>query len=136
MDSHKVSAFSRLEVVETGRRRRFSEDEKLRIVLESVAAPRLVSATARRHGISRSLLLAWRRAFRAETTEAALPAPAFVPAVIVPEPPAAPTQPGVRGPKPRERRIEIVLARGRRVIVDTGIDPDALARILDVVERR
>jgi transposase len=136
MDSHKVSAFSRLEVVETGRRRSFSEDEKLRIVLESAAAPRLVSATARRHGISRSLLLSWRRAFRAERIARPVSAPGFVPAVIVPEPPASPPRPDPRVPRPREGRIEIVLARGRRVIVEAGIDPEALARILDVVERR
>jgi transposase len=53
MDVHKHSAFERLEIVETGRRRRWSEDEKLRIVMESQSAPSLVSATARRHGISR-----------------------------------------------------------------------------------
>jgi len=59
MDSHTLSSrrLQRLEIVETGRRRRWSEDEKLRIVLESLQGPRLVSATARRHGISRSLLL-------------------------------------------------------------------------------
>ncbi len=55
-----------LNVVELGRRRRWSEDEKLRIVMESLEAPRLVSATARRHGISRSLLMAWRRALKVE----------------------------------------------------------------------
>ena len=37
MDSNKHSAqFERLEVVETGRRWRWSEDEKLKIVLESL----------------------------------------------------------------------------------------------------
>lgn len=57
MDSHKVSVLpERLTVVEFGRRRRWSEEEKLRIVLESLEAPRLVSAVARRHGITRSLL--------------------------------------------------------------------------------
>jgi transposase len=35
------------------------EDEKLKIVLESLQAPRQVTATARRHGVSRSLLLRW-----------------------------------------------------------------------------
>jgi transposase-like protein len=50
MDSHKFSAqVERLEVVETGRRRRWSEDEKLKIVLESLQTPRAVSSTARRH---------------------------------------------------------------------------------------
>jgi transposase-like protein len=43
MDSHKFSAqVERLEVVETGRRRRWSEDEKLKIVLESLQTPRAV----------------------------------------------------------------------------------------------
>jgi transposase len=66
MDRHTHSAkVERLEVVDTGRRRRWSEDEKLKIVLESLQAPRQVSATARRHGISRSQLLQWRRTLRA-----------------------------------------------------------------------
>src|SRR5262249_6534545 len=39
MDSDKISTqVGRLEVVETGRRRRWSEDEKLKIVLESSSA--------------------------------------------------------------------------------------------------
>ena len=65
MHRHTHRAFKRIEVVETGRRRRWSDEEKLKIVLESLASPRLVSATARRHGISRSQLV-WRRAFRVE----------------------------------------------------------------------
>ena len=69
MDSHKVSVLpERLTVVELGRRRRWSEEEKLRIVLESLEAPRLVSPTARRYGISRSLLMAWRRALKGTPT--------------------------------------------------------------------
>ena len=57
MDSDKISAqVGRLEVVETGRRRRWSEDEKLNIVLGSLQMPRQVAATARRYGFSRSLL--------------------------------------------------------------------------------
>lgn len=47
MDSDRRSAqVERLEVVDTGRRRRWSEDEKLKIVLESLQAPRQVAATA------------------------------------------------------------------------------------------
>ena len=71
MDSDRRSAqVERLEVVETGRRRRWSEDEKLKIVLESLQAPRQVAATARRYGISRSLLLRWRRLFQPEPKDA------------------------------------------------------------------
>ena len=135
MDSRTISASGKLELVETGRRRRWSEDEKVRIVLESLAGPRLVSATARRHGISRSQLLAWRRTLRAERSEAGL-APGFVPAVIVPEPPTATPQTASRLAKPGDDRIEIVLARGRRLIVGAGVDAAALSRVLDVLERR
>jgi hypothetical protein len=39
MDSHTTGALNRLEVMKTGRRRRWSE-EKARIVLESMAEPR------------------------------------------------------------------------------------------------
>jgi transposase len=64
MDSHmRTAQVERLEIVETGRRRRWSDAVKLKILLESFEAPRLVSATARRHGISRSQLSQWRRSF-------------------------------------------------------------------------
>jgi transposase-like protein len=66
MDGRKDSAqVQRLEVVELGRRRRWSAEAKLRIVEESFAGWRQVSATARRHGISPSLLFAWRKMYRA-----------------------------------------------------------------------
>jgi transposase len=130
MASHEHSdQVQRLDVVETGRRRRWSEDEKLRIVAESFNGPRLVSATARRHGISPSLLYTWRRAFRAERIGSEDEAPGFVPAMIIPEPRpdsgASPTG-----------RMEIVVAKGRRIIVDAGVDAAALARVIAVLDRR
>jgi transposase len=130
MDSHTHSAqFGRLEVVETGRRRRWSEDEKLRIVGESLSGPRLVSATARRYGISPNLLYTWRRAFRAERIGAEASAPGFVPAIVAsqPQPVTAATLTG---------RMEIMLANGRRIIVDSGVDAGALTRVIEVLERR
>ena len=60
-DSHLVS---RLELVETSRRRRWSVSEKMRIVEESLAGHRQASATARRYDISNSLLFRWRKAYR------------------------------------------------------------------------
>jgi transposase len=131
MDSHKHSAqVERLEVLETGRRRRWSDDEKLRIVLESMRAPRAISSTARRHGISRSLLMTWRRSFRPEPTGAEAEQASFMPAIIVAE--KAPTVPAA----PESGRMEIVVGKDRRVIVDAGVDATALARVLEVLERR
>jgi transposase len=131
MDSHKGSAqIERLEVVEMGRRGRWSEDEKLKIVLESLRAPRQVAATARRYGISRSLLINWRRSFRPERHDPERQQTAFVPAMVVPE--AAPTASAV----PTRGRMVIVIANGRRVIVDSEVNAIALARVLEVLERR
>src|SRR5260370_10535619 len=91
MDSDKRSTqVERLEVVDTGRRRRWSEDEKLKIILESLQTPRQISATARRYGISRSLLIRWRQAFRAERNDAAVQQIGFVPAMVAPALAAAP----------------------------------------------
>jgi transposase len=76
-------------VVETGRRRHRSEDEKFKIVLESLQAPRQVSATAQRYGLSRSQLLQWRLSFRAEHKGVAAQQIGFVPAVVAPKSEAA-----------------------------------------------
>jgi transposase len=132
MDRHTHSAkVERLEVVDTGRRRRWSEDEKLKIVLESLQAPRQVSATARRHGISRSQLLQWRRTLRARGTGAdAEQRIDFVPAVVVAE-----SQPPVTTPATWAGggAIEIEFARGARVRVTGAVDASALNAVIDAL---
>nr|WP_271596033.1 hypothetical protein [Bradyrhizobium sp. CCBAU 25360] len=50
-------------------------------------APRAVSPTARRYGISRSLLLTWRRSFGTRTSNTERPQPTFVPAMVMPNKP-------------------------------------------------
>jgi transposase len=125
MDSHNDSRhITRLEIVDTGRRRRWSDAEKLRIVGESFSGPRQASATARRHGISNPLLFAWRKAYR----EGRLgDAPAFVPAMIVPDQPEKIT--GLDS-----RRMEIMSVNGRRVVADCNVDIEALLRIIRALE--
>src|SRR5690606_40182742 len=49
---------------DVGRRRHWSDADKIRIVEESLRGYRQGSATARRYGISRSLLSIWRREYR------------------------------------------------------------------------
>ena len=129
MDSNKCSTqVERLGVVETGRRRRWTDDEKVKIVLESLQTPRAISSTARRHGISRSLLLIWRRSFGAEPSSAHEQQPSFVPAVVSEPAPVAAAQAG--------GRMVIEIGRDRRIIVDAGVDAAALARVLAILERR
>jgi transposase len=119
---------SRLEVIETGARRRWTLDEKLRIVAESHAGTRQVSATARRHGLSPALLFTWRRLAREgrlQTDDEG----SFARAVIAAEGPG-------NEPAMAAGRIEIVLANGLRVIVDRQVDAVALTRVLGVVARQ
>src|SRR2546423_800078 len=122
MDGDKGSAqVERLEVVETGRRRRWSEDEKLRIVLESFRAPRQVAATARRYGVSRSLLLRWRQLFRSEPQDGTEQHTSFVPARVALESGTAPDPGGpVRG-----GAIEIEFA-GARIRITGAVDAATL----------
>jgi transposase len=126
IDSHVVR---RMEIVETGRRRRWTDEAKLRIVAESYSGPRQASATARRHGISNQLLHLWRRAWR-EGRLGEGPVGGFVPAVIVPEACAVigRSAPGDAG------RMEVVSANGRRVIVDQAVDVAVLVRIVQGLE--
>jgi transposase len=141
-----MSKVSRLEVISTGARRRWALAEKQRIVAESYSAPRLASATARRNGLSVSQLFTWRRLAREGRLVEADEATTFAPAIISREPSSS-SPPSLSerleaaanplsSPSPvAAGRIEIVLARGRRVIVDTEVDAAALARVLAVLER-
>jgi transposase len=128
MDVHTHSdRIERLEIVETGRRRRWTDDEKLKVVAESFRAPRQVAATARRHGISRWQLHVWRRLFRAAQNEAGEPPAGFVPATI-----AAPAQ--LTAPELSAAldpgRIEIDFANGARMRVTGAVDGATLAAAL------
>jgi transposase len=124
------SPIHRLEIVETGRRRRFSEAEKIRIVKESYDGHRRVSATARRHGLFPAQLFTWRRAYE-EGRLGAGDAPTFVPAIVSHEDEARPDSRLETG-----GRIEVVLASGERVIVEGEVDEIMLARVLGALRRR
>ena len=118
-----------LDVVDTGRRRRFHVAEKVRIVEESLAGPNLARSTARRYGIALSGLYLWRRQYR--RGELGGSEPAFRPVAFFPEP--------VASPHPQRSaasgKIEIVLSNGRKLVVPADVNPEALARLLPVLER-
>ena len=143
MPSHTpIPKVSTLEVIETGSRRRWTLEEKQRIVAESFSAPRVVSATARRHGLSTSQLFAWRRQAR-DGALVAEDVRGFMPAVITADSPRAAataetTLPPTGDPatRPNGGRMAIVLSGGNRVIVGNDVDAAALRRVLDVLGRR
>ncbi len=118
-----------LDVTNTGRRRRFSVAEKIRIVEESLAGPNLARATARRHGIALSGLYEWRRLYHRGELGGSVPS--FRPVELFHEiqAEAALTAPG------GSEKVEIVLLNGRRLVVPAAISSDALARFIAVAER-
>ena len=105
-----------------------------------------IVAVANRHGVSRNLLYTWLRLAR----EGRMPGlsisgkatPAFVPVQVAGESvarsaPEAPEQSPRQIAPPRRRTsiIKIALANGRVVKVDENIEPQALARIVAVLDR-
>jgi len=123
-----ISKVSRIEVIATGSRRRWSPEEKQRIVSEALSTPRNVSATARRHGLSSGQLFTWCRLARNGKLGGMEPAD-FAPVVI------APAHSGLGTLSPAAGRMEIVLASGRMIRVDASVDACALKRVLVALER-
>ena len=74
----------------------------------------------RRYGISRSLLLRWRRSFRPEPNDAAVQPTGFVPARMVPASVATPGSVGPAG------AIEIEFAAGVRMRITGAVDAATL----------
>jgi transposase len=109
-----------------GRRRRWSDEEKGRIVAESYGPSAVVSEVARRHEISPQHLFVWRKAAR--DGRLALPADEatmFVPVVMATQKPVAPKQ--------SAPSIAIETA-GIVVRAECGVDVGWLADVLRVVK--
>lgn len=144
---------ARIGIVETARRTRrsWSEEEKRRIVEETLLPGASVATVAQRHALNANLLFSWRRQTARDggTSRSVTPAPAeFVPigvfdcaadggpaivAVPAADPPrVARSRPAGRAPKLDERPgvIEIDLADGARVRVDAFVNERALRRVL------
>ena len=145
-DHTTMPKISRLEVIATGARRRWTPEAKQRIVAESFAVARNVSATARRHGMSTSQLFTWRRQAREGRLGTAEHDVAFVPAIIAEREPVLMGR-EARGSMTRSTtraitqtpvvgQMEIVLAGDRRIIVGSDVEAEALARVLEILERQ
>lgn len=122
------------------RRRRWSQDDKVRIVEETLAPGAKVTEVARRNGVAASVVFTWRR--QARTIERVGPcfAPVQIAAAVTGEENAKPQSEDDRRMRSlstaRNGLIEIDLGNRRRIRVDAQVDPEALARVLDVLERR
>jgi transposase len=124
-NSTNADSFRRLEVITgVGRRRRWSLEDKARIVAESLDPATTSSAVARRYGLHASQLFVWRQQLqRSASSVETIRGPGFVPVLLAADG-AAPA--GTVG------RMEIALGP---VVVRVGADVDAAAlrRVLEAV---
>jgi transposase len=124
-NSTNADGFRRVEVITgVGRRRRWTDEDKVRIVAESLDPATTSSAVARRYGLHVSQLFVWRqqlqrRALTAETSDA----PGFVPVLMAED-----------SPVPAEAAGRMEIALGPAVVrVGADVDAAALRRVLEVV---
>lgn len=114
------------------RRRRWRDEDKLRVLAEAEQPGARVSEVARRHDISRGLLWYWRRQLRrGRLTARDIAGPVFLP-VQVSDPVPSELAPAVARTDPR---IEIVLPDGTCVRVGADVDAAALRRVLTALRR-
>ena len=114
----------RVEIFQGRARRRWSEDDKRRLVAETFAPGETVHGVARRRGVSTSQLFTWRKRLRAEAGLPSSPptVPGFAAVAIAPVPP-----PGL---------IEVELAGGDRVRITGAADPAVVAAALRALAGR
>jgi transposase len=127
----------RVEVITSvERRRRWSREEKERLVVASFEPGVSVSEVARSAGIHVSQLFRWRKDLcdRVDADSSQLVPVEIVPAVVVPAVEAPSTSPGRR--RRKSGIIEIELGGGRCVRVDRDVDIEALRRVLDALGSR
>src|SRR5215203_6108368 len=112
--STNADSFRRVEVITgVGRRRRWSLEDKARIVAESLDPATTSSAVARRHGLHASQLFVWRQQLQRCVSSAEMArGPRFVPVLLAEHSPA---------PAEAAGRMEIALGP---VVVRVGADVD------------
>jgi transposase len=119
-----------------GRRREWPPEEKAGIVAESYAADETVCAVARRHGLTPQQLFTWRREARKRLEAEARPA--FVPAVIMPEPtmePARVKRPRAKRGQTRRRGAAIAIdVDGVKVTIENGASPATIAAVIGALK--
>ena len=119
------------------RRRRWSRDEKERLVAACLEPGAVLSEIARSAGIHVSQLFRWRKELCQIAEPKTQMASTLVPVIVSEAASAAqPISSEPSGPSHSRRKrsdVTIELGRGRRVRVDSDINTEALGRILDCV---
>ncbi|WP_041678993.1 IS66-like element accessory protein TnpA [Rhizobium etli] len=132
MTKHPIEVVTSVE-----RRRRWSREDKERLVAACLEPGAVLSEIARAAGIHVSQLFRWRKELCQIEEPRIEAANTLVPVIVSDAAPTAPvaTSEAPVPSQPRRKRSDVMieLGRGRRVRVDSDIDTEALGRILDCV---
>ena len=116
------------------RRRRWSDEEKLGIVLSVGVAGATVTQVAQRHEVTRQQLYAWRHELKKKGLLSPLPETVFLPVELsAPAELAVPSLAEDLTPQ-RPALIELQLTNGRCLRFDPMLDTTTLTRLIRVVE--
>ena len=117
------------EVLGVERRRRWSDDEKLEILLEAGVGGASVTQVAQRHELTRSQIYGWRRDLKKKGLWSPDRGAVFLPvdcgSYSEPAQPPAPSRPVL---------VELRLSNGRSLRFDSSMDGEALTRLIRAVE--
>jgi transposase len=126
-----------VEVVTRGeRRRRWTEEDRARILTEAMAPGAIASHVARRFGVSTGQFYTWRKAMLSRATPCGCKselAKADFAEVRLSAPPPKPSTPP---PLPPTGMMEITLPGGALIRVDAAVDGAALGRVLAALAGR
>jgi len=135
MLDHKLEprAVRRVEVITgPGGRRRFADDEKVRIIEEALVPGAVISAVARQNGLTPQQLFTWLRQARRRTEGGRAEPASFVPVVVeraVPAKPVRRARKRSRAPGGDAGAIEIK-AGGLTVRIARGADIRVVAAVM------
>ena len=127
MDAHEnTPRIQVLSVSDTGRRRRWTDAEKVRIVEESFGDGVTLAEVARRHDVSRSQLYDWRYRCRRGLLSSG---PKFLRVFNIDEAPGGP-DPDIM-PTPQAPVMTVDFGARCRVSISSDFDMEAAARLLN-----
>ena len=126
-----------VEVVTRGEpRRRWSEEDRARILAEAMAPGAIALHVARRFGVSSGQFYTWRKAMLRRSAPVGV-TPVLAKADFAEVRLSAPTpKPSTPSPIPQTGMMEITLPGGALIRVDTAVDSAALGRVLAALAGR
>jgi transposase len=121
------------EVLVFERRRRWSDDEKIGMIMSVGVDGASVTQVAQRHDVTRQQLYAWRHDLKKNGLWSPDDGALFIPLDVAPDP-CVPAIPDLAPSLSEPTLVELRLRSGRCLRFDSTMDPGALTQLIRAVE--